>query len=193
MHGGSNPWEREAAPITAILVGKSGAGKSTLGNKLLNARLAPEEAKSYFREGGGSAGVTGRVDLRVSTDGRMKVIDTPGIPDPDSSKTIANFDTVVQTMRDEPAVNLLIFVVSTDRTDEYITGEDVDYRRRPYVVGFFPRHLADEFERRIQLEVGVMIFIGEPGPGAPGWGYRIPVILDGDVFYTYFEWKQTLS
>ncbi|CAN0087285.1 unnamed protein product, partial [Ectocarpus sp. 6 AP-2014] len=24
VHGGSNPWEREAAPITAILVGKSG-------------------------------------------------------------------------------------------------------------------------------------------------------------------------
>lgn len=99
-------------------MGKSGAGKSTLGNKLLNARLAPDEAKSYFREGGGCAGVTGKVESHMSTDGRVKVIDTPGIPDPNPSNTIAYFNTVVQTIRDVPHLNLLIFVAKEDRTDE---------------------------------------------------------------------------
>lgn len=65
-----------------------------------------------------------------------------------------------------------------------ITGEDYDYRQRSYVKGLLPKHLGEEFKRRMQLEDGVMIFMEEPGPEPPGWEYRIPVTLDGDVFFT---------
>lgn len=56
-----------------------------------------------------------------------------------------------------------------------ITGEDVLYRQRCYVEGFLPKHLGDEFKRRMHLEDGVMIFMEPPGPEPPGWGPRVPV------------------
>lgn len=102
-----------------MIVGKSGAGKSTLGNALLNAELGPEdEYVPYFEERGGTKGCSQEITSRTSVDGNMRVIDTPGIPDPDRHNTAKYFNTIVKKIREVGAVNLLIFLVKEDRTDE---------------------------------------------------------------------------
>lgn len=102
-----------------MIVGKSGAGKSTLGNALLNSKLGPEdEYVPYFEERGGAKGCSQEIMSRTSVDGNMRVIDTPGIPDPDPRNTAKYFNSIVEKIREVGAINLLIFLVKEDRTDE---------------------------------------------------------------------------
>lgn len=102
-----------------MIVGKSGAGKSTLGNQLLNHRPGTDnDVHSFFKEGGGTAGVSMSIEEYTSSDGTLKVIDTPGIPDPSSRNTVKYFDAIVNKIRVEDAINLLIVLVKEDRTDE---------------------------------------------------------------------------
>lgn len=109
----------EQEETTIIIIGKSGSGKSVLGNKLLYADLAPDDdLEDFFEERGGAAGVTDKTKSCVSRDGTLRVIDTPGIPDPDKSKTLYYFDAIVETIRQSSNINLLIFLVNEDRTNE---------------------------------------------------------------------------
>lgn len=102
-----------------MIVGKSGAGKSTLGNALLNAGLGPEDDYvQYFQERGGAQGCSQGITSETSVSGSMRVIDTPGIPDPDPGNTARYFNTIVEEIREVNAINLLIFMVKEDRTDE---------------------------------------------------------------------------
>ena len=109
---------REGVPTTVMIVGKSGSGKSTLGNHLLNAGVAPDDFKLHFTEGGGARGITEYVEDHTSTDGSLRVIDTPGIPDPNAISTLKYFDIIVQNLRSQDSINLLIFLVSEDRTNK---------------------------------------------------------------------------
>ena len=108
----------EGVPTTVMIVGKSGSGKSTLGNHLLNAGVTPDDFKLHFAEGGGARGITDCVEDHTSTDGSLRVIDTPGIPDPSTISTLEYFDIIVQNLRSPDSINLLIFLVSEDRTNE---------------------------------------------------------------------------
>lgn len=86
---------------------------------MLNADLEPDDGlEEFFKEGGGATGVTDKTKSCVSRDGTLRVIDTPGIPDPDKSKTLNYFDAIVETIRQSNNINLLIFLVNEDRTDE---------------------------------------------------------------------------
>lgn len=110
---------KEAFATTVMMVGKSGSGKSVLGNKLLNVRRGPiDDYEMYFEEGGGAAGVSGLCKSRTSKDKSMQVIETPGIPDPPNHKTIGFFDAIVKKIRELDALNLLVFLVHEDRTNE---------------------------------------------------------------------------
>lgn len=109
-----------------MIVGKSGSGKSVLGNKLLNTNSDPDHFEWYFKEGGGSAGVTTDCLSETSKNGKIRVIDTPGIPDPSKKNTLKYFNAIVEKIRSLRAMNLLIFMVKEDRTnmiqfDQYCT------------------------------------------------------------------------
>lgn len=70
----------------------AGAGKSNLANKLLD-----HPTCDAFEEGDGTPGVTTQTQRVAWRD--LVVIDTPAIPDEDPSKTLANFDLVVEAIR----------------------------------------------------------------------------------------------
>ncbi|CAN0406253.1 unnamed protein product [Ascophyllum nodosum] len=55
----------------------------------------------------------------------LRVIDTPGIPDPDPNNTVKYFDAIVEEIRGGDAINLLVIIVKEDRTSE---GQFEKYR-----------------------------------------------------------------
>lgn len=112
------PQERLEDPVTIMIVGKSGSGKSTLGNHLLNTGVVGDNFKIYFAGGGGTRGATKIVEDYTSMNGTLRVIDTPGVPSPSATSTLDYFDDVVEKIRSLNAINLLIFLLEEDRTNE---------------------------------------------------------------------------
>lgn len=109
---------RQEDPVTILIVGRSGSGKSTLGNHLLNTGIEDDDVKIYFAEGGGTRGATKAVEDYTSMNGTLRVIDTPGVPSPSAASTLEYFDAVVEKIRSLNAINLLIFLLEEDRTNE---------------------------------------------------------------------------
>ncbi|CAN0049337.1 unnamed protein product, partial [Sphacelaria rigidula] len=93
-----------------VLVGKAGAGKSTLGNHLLNMGVEADDYEDFFKEAGGPEACTAQIKYVVSADGRLAVVDTPGMPDTTPSKTLEHFDNIVEKVRGLERINLLLFV-----------------------------------------------------------------------------------
>lgn len=95
-----------------MIVGKSGSGKSTLGNLLLSRANAggEEEDVVHFTEGHGAEGQTTSIKHAESQDGRFRVIDTPGIPDPNKESTLEYFDAIVKQIRVFDGISLIIFL-----------------------------------------------------------------------------------
>lgn len=112
---------------TVMIVGKSGAGKSTLGNQLLNLANGSEDDEDFkpFTEGDGTEGQTCEVEHHESKDGTFRVIDTPGIPDPNNVNTLNYFDAIVEEIRRVDDICLIIFLGHQDRVNP---KEFRDYR-----------------------------------------------------------------
>lgn len=101
-----------------MLVGTSGAGKSTLGNFLLYGSA---------NEDGGFVTAAGREPITNECTSRVvysqncppfKVIDTPGLPDPNGN-TKKFFDCIVREARSAGSLNAIVFVIdySVNRND----------------------------------------------------------------------------
>lgn len=94
---------------TVIIVGMSGAGKSNLGNKLLdNPTYDPFEERKVTSKAATTA------QIKRAEHNGLVVIDTPGIPNKDSEKTVAYFDAVVKALRQEGSINTMLFLVNQE-------------------------------------------------------------------------------
>lgn len=105
-------------PAAVMLVGTSGAGKSTLGNFLLYGSAIYD---------GGFVSAVSREPVTTACTSRVaysqnrppfKVIDTPGLPDPNGN-TKNFFDCIVREARSAGSLNAIVFVIdySVNRND----------------------------------------------------------------------------
>ncbi|CAM9541496.1 unnamed protein product, partial [Ectocarpus fasciculatus] len=120
-----------------MVVGKSGMGKSTLCNYLLYGNPRP---KNGFLAKNGEDPVTTACEAKavVSTEsprrftalrpgGPLKMIDTPGIPDP-AGRTLEYYNDIVQTARQVGGLNALIITVCFNNDRDQIRKDFETYR-----------------------------------------------------------------
>ncbi|CAM9659458.1 unnamed protein product [Scytosiphon promiscuus] len=102
--------------VNVLIVGTTGSGKSTLANLLLYGEDAPATGFPVGDLGDSmttqckSATRPGPCDLQVT--------DTPGVPDTDRTKSLVNYDRIIEYLRGAPWLNAIIIMVAAGRTME---------------------------------------------------------------------------
>lgn len=133
--------QREHVP-TAMVFGKSGMGKSYLCNCLLDGSGYADEG---FHTEPGADPITRECQVRTveRTDappcppgsrqgslkpgGPLRMIDTPGIPDP-AGRTLQFYDQIVKTVQDTGGLNAFIMVINSTTDREHIRKDIETYR-----------------------------------------------------------------
>lgn len=121
---------------TAMVVGKSGMGKSTLCNYLLYGTPRPTDG---FEAKGGKHPVTTSCEAKevastaaphrfnLRPGGPLKLIDTPGIPDP-NGRTLDFYNKIVNTARETGGLNALIVAVCFNNDRDQTRKDFETYR-----------------------------------------------------------------
>ncbi|CAM9449854.1 unnamed protein product, partial [Hapterophycus canaliculatus] len=125
-----------------MVFGKSGMGKSYLCNCLL---FGSGRFKEGFGSAGGASAVTSKCEARtvertepppcppgspqgsLKPGGPLKMIDTPGIPDP-AKRTLEFYDEIIRTLRNTGGLNAFIMVLNNTTDRDSIRQDMETYR-----------------------------------------------------------------
>ncbi|CAM9659319.1 unnamed protein product [Scytosiphon promiscuus] len=105
-----------------LIMGTTGAGKSTLGNLLIFGEDAPATGGYKVGDDGDSMTTECVSYVKHESTYTLQVTDTPGVPDTCTAESLANYDKIIEHVRNAPWLNTIIIMVESRRTmkEEYI-------------------------------------------------------------------------